>query len=327
MDGKSTGLRPHPGTRRLIAYRQGTLPAAERDGVQEHLSLCPRCAGLLRELRDFEAAVESGAPAPGSAPEPLREEAWASLVQRLPAKPPAIRPVAPVPRPRARFARNSIAATAAIVGIAALLIAVAGLGLLLRTDRQRLADLERQLASREESISGLQHALADAVRRLDAERGRLRSLETEKTGQIAELSSELERLRRNPSAPPRDRLAAADIQVALAPRFVLRGAESPGGDVLRGGGATNRVQSQDGSFTVGLGPPGDSPLFPEIRLELSDRNGDVVWSGRRPGEALGDDGASVTIQGLRPGRYRLRVEGVQPNRTRFLGEYALDVRE
>lgn len=302
-------LMPHLGTRRLIAYRQGTLPAAERDDVQEHLSLCPHCTGLLRELRDFEAAAESGA----EAPEPLRDEAWASLLQRLPEKPPAIRPVAQLPLPRSRFASMpAIAMITATVAIAALLIAVAGLGLLVRAERQRLADVERRLAAREESISSLQ-------RQLDAERGRLRSLETEKAGQVATLSSELERLRRNPPAPPRDRLAAASIaglEVSLAPRFVLRGSEPAGSDVL---------QLQDGSFTVGLSLPDDSPVFAEVRIEIVDRKGNVIWSGRRPGDALGDDGASITVRGLRPGRYRLRVEGLQPDRTRFLGEYALDV--
>ena len=28
---------PHVGTKRLIAYREGTLPGAEREKVQEHL--------------------------------------------------------------------------------------------------------------------------------------------------------------------------------------------------------------------------------------------------------------------------------------------------
>lgn len=326
MDGKGTGLSPHPGTQRLIAYRLGTLPAAEREGVQEHLSLCPRCVGLLRELRDFEAAVESGA----QAPEPLREEAWADLRRRLPEKPQAIRPVAQLPRPRAPY----FVRAAGISAIAALLLAVAGLGLLVWTERQRSAGLERRLAGQEEAISGLQRSLADAGRRLDAERGRFRSLEAETAGRVAALSTEVEKLRRNPPAPERDRLASAaapdipDIQVSMAPRFVLRGAEPSGGDVLHGGGETNRVKTRDGSFTVGLGVPDDLPFFfPEVRLEIVDRNGRMVWSGRRPGEALGDGGASVTIQGLRPGRYRLRVEGLQPNRTRFLGEYALDVGE
>ncbi|HEX3130194.1 MAG TPA: zf-HC2 domain-containing protein [Thermoanaerobaculia bacterium] len=307
VDKPRMELTPHPGTKRLIAYRQGTLTAAERDAVQEHLSLCPRCTGLLRELRELEAAVESGAPAP----DPLREEAWASLLQKLPAKPPAIRPVAPLPRSRAPY----LARAASIVGIAALLVAVIGLALLFRAERQ-------QLAARDQTLAGLRLSLADAGRQLDAAHGRIRLLEQEKASQAAELNARLEKLRRSAPIPSGERIA--DVGVSLSPRFVLRGEEPSGDDVLRGGGETNRARSRNGSFTVGLGPS-ETQVFPEIRLEIVDRNGKVVWSGRRPGESLGDDGASLTIQGLRPGRYRLRVEGLQPNRTRFLGEYALDV--
>jgi anti-sigma factor RsiW len=43
----------HIGLKRLIAYCQGRLPAAQCEAVQEHLSLCPRCTGLLLELRGF----------------------------------------------------------------------------------------------------------------------------------------------------------------------------------------------------------------------------------------------------------------------------------
>jgi anti-sigma factor RsiW len=53
---ESGGAGPHVGSKRLIAYREGTLPPAEREAVQEHLSLCKRCTGLLLELRDFEDA-------------------------------------------------------------------------------------------------------------------------------------------------------------------------------------------------------------------------------------------------------------------------------
>lgn len=315
---KQDDLRPHLGTRRLIAYREGKVTAAERDAVQEHLSLCPRCTGLLRELKDFEAAAESGA----TAPEPLRQEAWAGLVERLPAKPPALRPVTPFPRSRARSMVR-----AATVAVAALLLAVVGLAFVVRTERQRLEGLERRLATREETLSGLKLSLADAVRQLDAAHGRIQSLETESTNRAAELAS----LRRNPPpAPPTppaggDRLAAADLEVSLAPRFVLRGEEPPGDEPLRGGGTANRVKTEDGGFTVALSLP-DSPAFPKVRLELTDRNDRVVWSGRRPGDALlGDDGTSLTIHGLKPGRYRLRVEGLHPDSTRFLAEYLLDV--
>ena len=69
----------HVGVKRLIAYCQGTLPAAESEAVQEHLSLCPRCTGLLLELRSFEAACASE----GAGPEAPRRKTWDFLVRRL----------------------------------------------------------------------------------------------------------------------------------------------------------------------------------------------------------------------------------------------------
>ena len=332
---------PHPGTKRLIAYRQGALTAAERDAVQEHLSLCPRCTGMLRELRTFEAdAADGGAPAD---PDPLREEAWAALVQRLPAKSPAIRPVTELPDSIRHSIRNR---SPRFLGaaVAALLLVAAGLSGLAFMERQRSAALERRLAEREAAVSGIERSLADASRQLDAARGRIRDLETERAvppspeastrsssreaelaARVAELTSELEELRRS-AETPRDRIAAAEIEVSLAPRFVLRGQESPGSDLLLGGGAVNRVTPQGGSFTAGMSLP-DSPLYPEIRIELADRrSGKVVWEGRQPGDALlGDDGASITVHGLTPGRYRLRIEGLQSDRARLLAEYLLDV--
>jgi anti-sigma factor RsiW len=70
----------HVGLKRLIAYCQGALAAAESEAVQEHLSLCPRCTGLLLELRSFESACANG----GADPEIPRREAWDAFVRRLP---------------------------------------------------------------------------------------------------------------------------------------------------------------------------------------------------------------------------------------------------
>jgi hypothetical protein len=286
----------------MIAYRQGTLPESERDAIQEHLSLCPRCVGLLRELRDFETAAESGA---DEGPEPLREEAWASLVRRLPAEPPVLRPVTPLPRPRA--------SALLYAAIAALLVAAIGLAILLQVERRRLADLERQLVAREEALSNLQRSLADAGRQLDQSRGRGSAREAELEARVAELTEEIEGMRRTSEAP-RERIALAEVEASLAPRFILRGQESPG-SLLRGGGEANRLKMQNGRVSFALNVP-DS--HPEVRFELVDRTGRVVWSARRPAESvLGDDGTSVTLAGLAPGRYRLRIDSG--------AEYILDV--
>jgi hypothetical protein len=322
---------PHCGMKRLIAYRQGTLSAAEREAVQEHLSLCPRCTALLLELRDFETAAAGG----DAGPESLRQEAWGSLVRRLPAGTPPVRLVAsaaarPEARRRRRFQMLAVGAAAV------LLLALLGLTLwaaaAVLDERQRLARLEQRLVEREAALAALQRSLAETRRQLDAaapgqaqDPGRVDEL----AARVAELTSAIEELRRTAQRPAEaERIAAArELEVAVAPRFILRGQEPSAGEILRAGGVENPVpaSSREERFTVALSLA-DHPSYEEYRLELLDRKSEVLWSGRRPGSALlGDAGTSVSIRGLGPGLYRLRIEGLRPGRTDLLGEYLLRV--
>jgi hypothetical protein len=143
---------------------------------------------------------------------------------------------------------------------------------------------------------------------------------------VAELTSALEALRRTRPGPEgHDRLAAASpIEISVAPRFILRGQEPESG-VLLGGGTVNPVLATQGRFSVAL-LLADQPTYSEYRLQLMDRAGDVLWTGRRPGTSLlGDAGTSVTVNGLGPGLYRLRIEGLQADRGEMLAEYLLQV--
>lgn len=301
---------PHVGLKRLIAYRQGTLPAAEVEAVQEHLSLCTRCAGRLLELRDFEAASASGEPGPPS----LRQEAWDSLVRRLPSPAPAVRPIAGAgPREATRWGRVRYVFYGAA---AALLLAVLGLSVwsavAVRQERQRLARLEQRLAEREEALAAARRSLANAERQLAAARAQVQELEKER----------IDRPKRESPLVAVSR----EIAVAVAPWFALRGQENAGG-LLRAGGAVNpvRLPASEDRFTVVLSLA-DRPAFGEYRFELMDRNGKVIWSGRRPGKALlGDRGTSVSVSGLGPGLYRLRIEGLQGKSADLLAEYVLAV--
>jgi hypothetical protein len=327
---------PHVRTRRLIAYREGTLPEAEREALQEHLSLCPRCTGLLRELRDFEAAA-AGAVETG--PESLRREAWDSLVRRLPREtqaPAAIRPVATLPAPRPPVAPWVYAVAAAL--LLALIGFSLGSAVLLQQERQRRVDLERRLEERESALAAAQRSLAEAERQLQAARGRIEDLhkdrpdtppdprEAELEARIAELTADLEKLRRTPRAPGGpDRITAGprQIDLSVAPRFALRGQE-PGDGILRGGGAVNSVPQADRiTLAVDLS---DHPAYPDYRFELLDQEGKVLWAGRRPGKSLlGDAGTTLSVSSLAPGNYRLRIEGLNPDSTGLLGEYVLEV--
>jgi hypothetical protein len=116
------------------------------------------------------------------------------------------------------------------------------------------------------------------------------------------------------------------IDVSVAPRFALRGQEAPESVFLRGGGAVNAVQisAQTKSFTVAVSLA-DGAGYGEYRFELVNRAGEVLWAGRKPGKALqGDAGTTVSVHGLGPGLYRLRIEGLEPDCTELLGEYLLE---
>lgn len=347
MDENSDGLRsgPHASMKRLIAYREGTLPEAEREALQDHLSLCPRCTGLLRDLRDFETAA-AGAVEPG--PDSLRQEAWSSLVHRLPSEKrlpktsPPIRPVATLP------ARRRPVPYFAYAAAAALLLAVIGFSIwsavMVRQERRRLAGLEQRLEEREQALAAAQRSLAETERQLQAAHGRIHDLqkdrpdtrseprpdprETELEARIAELTRDLEKLRRTPRAPgggpDRITVGPQKIDLSTAPRFALRGQES-GDGMLRGGGTVNSVrQAERVTLAVDLS---DHPVYTDYRFELMDQDGKVLWAGRKPGKSLlGDAGTTLSLTGLAPGSYRLRIEGLSPDRTELLGEYLLEVK-
>src|SRR5215207_9910474 len=239
------GIGPHVGLKRLIAYRQGALPADEREEMQEHLSLCPRCTKRLLELRDFEASSARGGAA---GPESLRQEAWESLAERLPRKGSTIRPITSAARremPRRRVPAFVYAAAAA------LLLAVIGLSiwaaLTVRQERQRVALLEQRLQEREKALTAAQRSLAETERQLAEARGssgredgRVHELET----RVAELTAALDALHRTPPAPERqNQIASAseEIEISAAPRFALRGEENPDDALLRSGGTANPV--------------------------------------------------------------------------------------
>lgn len=340
---EEAAIAPHPGWKRLLAYREGTVGAAEREALQEHLSLCRRCSELLRELRDFETESAAGA-APALAG---RGEAWNALLERLPpalglpSEHPPTRPGAErssrEPSPPRRISRLAYAAAAA------LLLAMVGLAAWtagrVQQERRRVAELEQRLAERHGSLAALEASFVEARRRLEAANERLRRLEQEAAdrssdrerelaAQTAELRAEVEALRREAEARAGDapRMAARRAEVAAAPRFVLR-QEGPPGAFSRPGGELNIVRLPPAAepITMLLDLSG-RPAFDEYRLELLSGEGETLWAGRRRASALlGDAGTAISLRGLEPGRYRLRVEGLRPGGTDLLDEYLLEV--
>jgi len=112
---EAAGGRVHPGHETLSAYVEHRLPEAEKDACEEHLSRCPACLALVREL-------------------------WA------PADPLPAPATLPLPPPRARLSRSWL------LPAACLLLGVVGLtwGALQARNawriQQNLAALENQLA-------------------------------------------------------------------------------------------------------------------------------------------------------------------------------------
>lgn len=292
----------HYGLKRLIAYREGRLPAAESEKVEEHLSLCPRCTNLLLELRDFEAAVASGE----TGPESLRQEDWDALAQRLPALPalsalpaktPAIRPVpSTASEERPGEPRRFVSVALAAVLLFAVLGLTAWAAFTIVQERRQLASLERRLKERDAAVTALQRSLAEARRQLEAARRQIQDLEKDRTGGKA------------PEKPGPAVMALREIEVSVAPRYVLRGHEASAVPVLRAGEVSSVRASPDHRIAVAIDLAGH-PASEEYRFELIDSKGKALWSGRRLGASvLGDDGTSVSIRGLGPGLYRLRIK-------------------
>lgn len=346
--GPAEGIGPHPGWKRLLAYREGTVEAAEREAVQEHLSLCRRCTGLLRELVDFEADATAGAAVPSAE----REQAWNALLERLPAastrsaesasRAPAAgranrEPLAP------RQPQNFAPWLGYAAAIALLLVTVglaAWTATRVRQERRHVADLEQRLVERQQGLLALEQSLDEARRQLEAANEQLRLLELEAAdrapergnelaARVAELSAEVERLRRQrgPATDDRPRLAAHQVEVSVAPRFALREPGRPAIPFLNPD-ASNAVRlpavAEPLTLLLDLS---SSPTFAEYRLELLDASGNIAWTARRPaGSLLGDAGTTLSLRGLTPGSYSLRIEGARPDGTSLLADYALEIK-
>lgn len=110
----------HPDFDRWVEYHAGNLAAADKDAMQEHLTVCARCTGLLVDMEDFLAPPE------GPEAETLdfeREAVW--------------RAIRPHRQPRWRVPL-SIAA--------AFLVGVLGVGVWTSGERQELRQLEQVMA-------------------------------------------------------------------------------------------------------------------------------------------------------------------------------------
>ncbi len=263
---------PHPGWKRLIAYREGILPAAERDALQEHLSLCPRCSGRLLELRTFA---------------------------------------------RDATRSTSLLASRTFRGMAATLLFASVLSfgsLVVWRQSRHLAHLEDRLVERETELAAVRRELTATRLQLAT----AATAEPDPPSQVAERPPA-----RTPAEAGRLSPALQAIAVTLVPRFTLRGQPPVDGELLRSDGSVHPVRGPSpGERVALLLAPITLPASGDVRVELVDGDGNVRWTTRRPAADLqGDAGASISLSGLGPGRYRLRWTGEGPGGDPLLGEH------
>lgn len=278
----------------LTAYYEGRMTAAEREELQEHLSLCARCSVLLRELHEFAAdSGERGL----SGPERLEQEAWELLVQS--------RPVATTERPMPRFPFVQHFFSEASAGL--------------------LHAVFHPFATRQrvEPLSPVEdtahHPYMVVLRRGEASpesvflHGEDKVVKDEKVNPEGTL-------------PLLGRIAAGR-SVRVPPAATLRDGETCPATIFLREGTVNsvRIPVQEGGFTVTVSLA-KYPPHRKYRFELRDRNGKVLCSCHQRGESLsGDAETSVYVAAHSPEFYRLRIEGHDANRRELLVEYLLEV--
>ncbi len=110
-----------------------------------------------------------------------------------------------------------------------------------------------------------------------------------------------------PSLPP----VVSTIAVAVGPWLTVRGESSNTPVRLETRGKVNTLSADEkGKILIGfaLGPALQSQ---NVRLQLLDDDGKVLWSGEKLSAVVdGDLGTAAALTGLQPGRYRLQAEGV-----------------
>ncbi|HKA67598.1 MAG TPA: anti-sigma factor [Actinomycetes bacterium] len=127
------------------AYAANALPADERVDFERHLRMCEACGDEVRELQATTALLGVAAALPP--PPGLRERVLAEI-GRVRQLGPELRPVprdqtseSGLPSRISRWTRRAVA-----VGIAALVLAAAGLGVVTYQQRQDISQLEDALA-------------------------------------------------------------------------------------------------------------------------------------------------------------------------------------
>jgi hypothetical protein len=294
----------------MIAYYRRAMSDAERAGAQAHLVNCEQCLALFGSTRDF---VEASGPEDEEINEAETDDAWRSLLQRLP-KTTAVE-IAETNVLQTDFSRSRrkrfLGDSRLTLGLAAsLLISFGVLGLVgwrlweeqkaRQQSQQAALELENRQRELEQRLSQLEQSGADQLKRereqrlaAEAERDQLQSL-----------------------------LATVQPEQPNVPVYPFRLSFE------RGSEEDLSLSFKKGVQAVRLRLFQSKPYeFLEYAIELIDQEGRVVReiSRLRPARADGALNVLLNRAAFASGKYKLRLFGRQGTTRKQLGEFVMSI--
>lgn len=304
---RTSGTFPesHLSEEQMLVYCRGEMSETQRESAQAHILNCEQCIALFRNARDFlEPEREDDEEITAAETSEAWQSLWAKARMEASRVVPGPTRILPRSFERPKEGRSYSRLTQAMAAV--LLISFGGFGWQtwrLSQERQQrrqseevAARLESNRRELEQQVSQLQQSESDELRQ---EQERSRAAETERDQLLARLNT--------------GQQSAPELPEFFARLSSERGAED---DIrLHFTGATKAAR-----LKLIIAKPYE---FRRYAIELSDAGGNVVSnaSGLRP---KGNDGAlrfRVNRSAFRPGKYTLRLYGVQGKTRQHLGDH------
>jgi hypothetical protein len=288
----------HPLDAELVDYLNGRLADSACENIQEHLVVCDQCLELFRDMRNFFDAHRRDEQ---MITEDITSE-WRGLWNRIKEEPQRHQPAAiPV---RSRFRPGS----AVMVGLAAAVLLVFGLGLWALSQRLQKQELAARLAGAEKQTAELQIEranLGDRVKQSEQEK-----LELQERARLAMESRASERA--NTRAP--------ELNVPIYDLYARNFSRRSGGET-----ELNRIKAPAAASLLVLILNGEGlASSASYRIEILSQKGRTIWRGKGLTKGhLGNLTVTVDRTLLPNGTYSLKLFG--PEGTNALAEYLLRI--
>lgn len=295
----------------MIAFCRDEMAEAERDAARDHLAVCDYCIGLFRSVRDFLEPADAN---DEEVTTNQTSDAWQSLWQRVQTAPPkTVADASPIER-QTEFQRrrdktffSDWRVTYAMA--ASLLISFGALGMLgwrlgqERQSRQQSEQTGRQLESKQRELEQRLSQLEQTSKALDQEREQRQAAEAER--------DHLQSL-----------LATVQPERVVIPVYPFTLSAE------RGSGEDLNLSFKKDVQAVRLKLFQSKPFaFEHYAVELVDGNGRVAQGASQLPPAPADGALFVLLKrtSFNPGKYKLRLFGLQENTRQQLGEYGVNV--